>query len=145
IAHETYEIIQALTGAAIAGLCLYRHHTGWPEKQSLNGTLALASTWMLVLGPATESCTYIIMAPVLAASVVKALYDSAWSWRKTMPFAGCGFFALAIVLGTLPHAGDWHSWGMHPVGGLLFLAYLLTEPRPRVQETEGQFPLPAAA
>jgi alpha-1,2-mannosyltransferase len=145
VSREAYEIFEAFSGLAVAGLCWHRQRAGWPEKESLNGALALTCTWMLILGPASESCTYILLAPVLAASLVKALNESGGSWRRHLLYASCAFFLVAVCLGTLPGAALWHSWGLHPIGGLLYMAYLLTEPRPRLDAAVARMPLASAA
>lgn len=130
IARLTYEGVQVLSGAAVALLCWGRQRSGWPERQLLNSTLALGTVWMMLLGPATESCTFILLAPSLAWSFVEVRCARGWRWRRGFLFASGGLFLLAVLAGAFPNAAQLHALGMHPLGTLCYLFYLLTEPRP---------------
>jgi alpha-1,2-mannosyltransferase len=122
-----YQVFQVLSGAALAVLCWNRQRAGWPEKQSLNATLALASAWMLLLGPSTESCTFILLAPALAWSLLEAILDPGLTPRRCLLFGSGGLFLAAVVMGAFPNAVRLHSLGVHPLATLLYLLYLLTE------------------
>jgi hypothetical protein len=126
-----YEVFQVLSGAAVALVCWRRQRLGWPDNHLLTNTLALAAVWMLLLGPATESCTFILLAPSLAWSFVEVMREPGWRWRRSLLFACGGLFLSAVVLGAFPQALQVHSLGLHPLATLLYLVYLLTEPQPR--------------
>jgi hypothetical protein len=144
ISRPVYEVLQVLGGVAVAALCWFRQRSGWPEKQSLNGTLALVTAWMMLLGPATESCTFILMAPSLAWYFLEVLRDPRLTWRRGLLFASGGLFFFSALVGGSPKALEWHSLGLHPIATLLFVFYLLTETRPRLVDTASQS-LPALA
>ncbi len=59
----TYRVLQVASGCACAVVCVLGQWRGQPLRQVLASALALGSCWMLLLGPATESATYILLAP----------------------------------------------------------------------------------
>ena len=49
------------------------------QRELLTAVVALAACWMMLLGPATESCTYILLAPTLAWAVLESwLVPRSW-------------------------------------------------------------------
>jgi hypothetical protein len=69
---RTYLILELSTAAGIALLCLIGRLRQLPIPMLLAFTLSLACCWMTVLGPATESATYILLAPALAWGLILA-------------------------------------------------------------------------
>jgi hypothetical protein len=72
---QTYLIIELAGGFAIALTCLFAQYRKMPEALWLGFTFSLACCWMVVLGPATESATYILLAPTLAFGLVMSMAD----------------------------------------------------------------------
>jgi Glycosyltransferase family 87 len=130
ISRGAYEVFQVVAGAAVAGLCWYRQRQGWPTDRLLSSTLALTTTWMLLLGPTSESCTFIMLAPALAWAFAEARRSGGWSARRGLLLASGAFFFTAMLMGIFPRAVNLHSLGVHPIATLFFLAYLLTERHP---------------
>jgi hypothetical protein len=83
--------------------------------------------WMLLLGPSTESCTFILLAPALAWSCLEAIREPGLSWRRCLLYGSGGLFLAAVAMGAFPSAVRLHSLGIHPLATLLYLLYLLTE------------------
>jgi hypothetical protein len=129
IDHATYQVIEVLSGAGLAVLCWYRQRRGWSEGQLLTAVLALATTWMLLLGPATESSTFALLAPSLAWCLVEVIRNPGWSPRRGLLFGSSSLFLVAVAAGAFPSATRMHALGAHPLATLLFLLYLLSEPR----------------
>ena len=131
VTRSAYELFQVMSGAALAGLCWFRQRRGWPTKECLNSTIALAAAWMLLLGPATESCTFILLAPSLAWSAVELSGLKSWHWRHGLLLGKLRvLFGVAVFFGAFPNAAQLHALGVHPLAALLYTFYLLTEPRP---------------
>ncbi len=82
---RTYLIIELITGAVIALLCLIARLRRLPIPLLMGFTLSLAVCWMTALGPATESATYILLAPPIA-----------WGLLEKNRFLRSGY---ALVLG----------------------------------------------
>ncbi len=122
---QVYLAIQLLGAAGIAGLCVAAHRRGWPQRTLLPLLLSLGCCWMTVLGPATEGCTYMLLAPPLAWALLQAwLEPTTWSRRA----------GLLLIAGLLlfDQVSIWFPWGrairdlaMQPLAGSLFLAYLV--------------------
>jgi hypothetical protein len=67
---QTYLIIELATAMLIALACLIACYRKMPIELWLANTLSLACCWMVVMGPATESATYILLAPAVAWGIV---------------------------------------------------------------------------
>jgi hypothetical protein len=119
--------VQLLAGLGVLGLCwLHARRTSDPRQQ-LTMTFLLFATWVVLFGPATETCTYVIIAPAIAWTLVEEFSRrSAWG-------VCCFLIASLLLMGPLitdfagpvvRHFANEH--GSQPVGASLFLAYLLT-------------------
>jgi hypothetical protein len=69
---RAYQGVELAAAAVIAAATLLGRWRGRPEPWLLAMTLALACCWMTALGPATESSTYVLLAPVVAWTLVQA-------------------------------------------------------------------------
>jgi hypothetical protein len=94
---------------------------GRGQRPLLVTVLALGCCWMTLFGPATESCTYILLAPSLAWALLDA-----WS-RPNGQALRAGLLA-SFVLFTVTEAAVWfpgvrsfHALGPHPLAALIFL------------------------
>lgn len=125
-----YMALQVLAGAGIAALCWRRRRLGWPPRALLTATFGLSVAWMMLLGPATESSSFVLLAPSLAWSVVAALQTRTWDVRRVGLGISCALFAAAVLLGGFSNAMKIHALGMHSWASLLYFAYLLAEERP---------------
>jgi alpha-1,2-mannosyltransferase len=140
--YRWYRLLQAAAGAGVAALCLYRQQRGWPERALLTSTLALTTGWMLLLGPAPESCTFILLAPSLAWAGLAALTPPRLSCGLLLILASAAVYLLAMIGGWLPHSTEIHSKGLHPCATLLWVVYLLQERCPATAAEEGLQPRP---
>jgi hypothetical protein len=132
ISRAGYLLIQIAGGALVAFVCWRRQRAGWPTAALLTATLALTTAWMMLLGPATESSSFILLAPSFAWSVLEALQEPAPGRRRLLLWGSCVCFVLAIALGGFMATVRIHSLGVHVWGSIFYFAYLLTEPRPAV-------------
>jgi alpha-1,2-mannosyltransferase len=129
ISRNVYMLVQVAAGAAIAVLCWHRQRAGWSEQTLLTSTLALVTAWMMLLGPATESSSFVLLAPSFAWSVVEALQASDGCSRRGLLWASCVLFAVAVLLGGFSTTVKIHALGVHSWASLLYFVYLLTESR----------------
>jgi hypothetical protein len=72
IRQQTYLMIELVVAAAIAASCIAGRFRKMPRSQLIGFAFSLGVCWMTVFGPATESATYILLAPTLAWSIVIA-------------------------------------------------------------------------
>jgi hypothetical protein len=122
-----YPLLQVAAGLGCAALCLAARRRRWPPRRLLTLLTGLACCWMTVVGPSVESCTFVLLAPSLAAALVLAGDGPAPACRRGALFAGYGLFLLA-------HVAGWFSWGkavtnlgVQPLAALVFLACLVAE------------------
>ena len=116
IRESVYVGLQLLTAAGIAAVCVAGRVKSWPMDRLLSGLFSLVCCWMVLLGPATESPTYALMAP---AVVMAAIQGAGPKWLR-----GIAIFSLAMLLAGfainsfVPHKDMFAI--VQPVGTLLF-------------------------
>jgi hypothetical protein len=129
-----YSLIQVGAGAAVALLCIWGTWKNWKSERLLMGLFFLVSAWMTLCGPATESHTYLLLAPALVLAVVQ-------SFHELQSTVLCTLLAIAYALQLvnhdsrtlyLFHLGQRWVFAAQPLSALLFLSYcvfwLLNEP-----------------
>jgi hypothetical protein len=123
---RAYALVQAALAAGCALLCLTVRWRGWPRRQVLLTALTLATAWMMLCGPATESSTYVFLAPALAWSLVRARPDGWPALGRHLAEHGCGLLLLCVLAGLTAQTASFHALGLHPLGVVLFVAgYLI--------------------
>jgi hypothetical protein len=117
ISLSTYQFIQVAGGAACAALCVALRLRGDETRHVLMSVLALAVCWMLLLGPATESATFILFAPALAWGLL------GWTGTaRVLAFASAAVLVACVLAGVLPGTNKLHGLGGHPIAVMLFVA-----------------------
>jgi hypothetical protein len=124
ISPNAYMAVQVLSGAAVGAVCLLGRLRHWSPERLFVTMLSLVCAWMMLCGPATESCTYVILAPAVTLALVSAL-------SRPMPVAMrslivASFALLVIAQGVESFLGlrDTISVkALHPLGTLLFVIY----------------------
>lgn len=127
LSRTVYTLLQVLAGAGIAVLCWHRQRYGWSEQRLLTSALALVSVWMMLLGPATESSSFILLAPSLAWSIVEALQRKDRTARHGLLWGACAIFFVAVVVGGITQMWRLHEAGVHAWGSLCYFVYLLSD------------------
>ncbi len=80
---------------------------------------------MTVFGVATESCTYMLLAPTCAWGVLQGrLAHRSWLVQGLLG-ASFGLFLIAQVANWFKGVADFHALGVQPLAGSLVLAGLL--------------------
>jgi hypothetical protein len=128
-----YTVIQLSAAAGIAALCLLARRAGWPQRQLLTSLLAWGCCWMLLLGPATESCTYILLAPSLAWATLDGFTGSRPLGARLILGGSLALFGVSLVANWFPIATAVHSLGPQPLGALCFAGYLAWTDFPRLR------------
>ncbi len=128
ISHFTYQVIQLLMAGVVAGLCWWHKRAAADARGTLHWTLELSCGWMTVLGPATESCTYILLAPVLSWRLLQARLGNSSSILSTLLTTSYCLFLIAAIANWFPRSSHLHALGLQPLGGLLLLGIILIFP-----------------
>jgi hypothetical protein len=136
--HQIWQALQFVGGLLMAMLVIGLRLRKEPETKTLVRILGLACCWMLVLGPATEGCTYVLLAPSLAWAAVESFRTSRRKDEGQRPALGRwlrrGVLLLAVGLLLTASAAPWfpggkqiHLLGPHPLAGSLALGCFLVD------------------
>jgi hypothetical protein len=83
--------------------------------------------WMSLAGPATESSTYVLIAPLLAWAVVEAAARPGWRRWLTGAIAGLFVVAATAVWFPRPVADAVATTGIQPLAALLLTLLVVIE------------------
>ena len=121
-----YFVIQILGGGVIAALCFLGRLKNWSNDRLFTLIFTLVCCWMLLLGPATESSTYILLAPAVSLAAVEAFSRPFPRWMRaliatvlTILIGGAAFIAFA------GRRRDLWSMSVQQIGTVLFAVFAL--------------------
>lgn len=126
LSENGYRALQVLCGGAIAIFCGLSSRWGWTREKRLAGTFLLCCLWIILLGPATESYTYAILAPAISLGLVAAFLFNTVLWMRLLATSAFALLLLAQV-----RSSFFHTWGgasilaLRPLAALVFLVYVL--------------------
>jgi hypothetical protein len=125
ISRDVYLGLQLAAAAGVAALCLAGRLAGWPRRRLLTALLALGTCWMLLCGPATESSTYNLLAPVLAWAVVEAWTVERSVAARYLTLTSFGLLTLTQMACWFPVGKRVHALGVQPAATLLLATALV--------------------
>jgi hypothetical protein len=123
--HRAYLVTQLAAGAVMAVLCIAARRAGWPRARLLLLLFALACCWMTLLGPATESCTHILLAPTLAWALFDAWQTRRWSLPAVLIGGSYALFLACQLVVWFPIGRAVHTLGLQPLAVLFLLTAIL--------------------
>jgi hypothetical protein len=126
ISPQRFLLIELLAGLGVLGLCLLHARQTTDRLQQLTRFFQLFSVWVVLFGPATETCTYAILAPALAWALIDAFgRPVSWGRRVTLVVSLLltGPCVTDFLGSTVRNFANEH--GSQPVGALLFAGYLV--------------------
>src|SRR6185437_12172035 len=89
-------------------------------RETLFAVLAMATAWMLLLGPAPESCTYVLAAPSMGAWLIHTA-DGRNRPAHSLAVAGYGLLIVCVIAGTYsPTIRLYQASGLQPLGVILY-------------------------
>jgi hypothetical protein len=120
-----YTLIQLGTGAGLALFCIWGKWRYWRTERVLGALFFLGSIWMVLCGPATESHTYLLLAPALVLGLVQSFYRWHPAWLRALV---CATYVLQFVYHITKTSYLFHlkaQWihSAQPISALLFLGY----------------------
>jgi Glycosyltransferase family 87 len=125
IGTQGYLGIQLGTAAGCAVLCVVARWAGFAKTQLLTTVLALGTCWMMLCGPATESASFVQLAPALAWAVVSACRDRWPLVLRWLPVVSFALFMVGVLAGLTTFTAKIHALGVQPLATLvLSLAYV---------------------
>jgi len=123
---KVYSLVQLGSAGALALFCAGQTLRGWAKNRVLIGLFCLVSIWMTLCGPATESYTYLILAPAIVLALVQAFDGHQPAPLRILVFAAYILQLLAVTRASfLPHFKPFWALSVLPFSALLFLAYSL--------------------
>ncbi len=126
VAPTIYRLIQLGTAAALALFCAIQTSKGWATHRVLVGLFCLASIWMTLCGPATESYTYILLAAPTILALVQSFNAYQPAWLRAWVSAAFALQLLAVTRASfLPHCKTFWALSIQPLSALVFLGYCL--------------------
>jgi hypothetical protein len=124
ISPRVYTCIQLGAAGALAVLCAVQGWRGWSKTRILIALFVLVSVWMTLCGPATESYTYLILAPALVLTVVHAYGSCQPLLLRTLVSAAFILqFVAAARASFLPHFKPFWALSIQPLSAVALLLY----------------------
>jgi hypothetical protein len=142
--YRAYQVVQLVLGLTVAAYCGLAWWRGTSERALLHLMFGLSCCWMTVFGPATELCTYGLVAPAIAVLLIEGI-QRRWHWAvQTLAW---GIYALLCI----PVLAGWFDWQrafiippLQPLATLLLFVCLLGTGLSKVR-TRIESPQPLAA
>ena len=125
-----YRLLQLGSAAASAAVVALMRWRGRPIKDVM-GFIAFGGTiWMLGFGPATESCTYSLMGPLLAWSYLDPSRETESRLERFLLLLSIGFFGVALLSVPTGYSCYVEAFGLQPFGAAVLFARMLVSGRP---------------
>ncbi len=138
ISPRTFALMGLVGGLLVLGWCL-RHARCHPEpRQRLTWVFLCFALWTVLVGPATESCTYAVMGPAIAWVLLDAFARPTPTWTRALLIISLVLMGPIVTDLGGPLRNLANSHGSQPIGALLFLGYLLTRRGKMREQGEGR-------
>lgn len=123
-----FAVVEAAAGAAVFGLCLWFARQTTDARARFTRIFELFALWVVLFGPATESCTYVVAGPVIAWRLVEALQTSRTLLQPVALLASLLMMGPAVtdMFGRLVRNFA-NEHGSQPIGALMLLGCVLYE------------------
>ena len=128
ISPHTFLLMGVFGGAASLAVCLRWARRLADPQAVLTRVYQLFAAWAVLFGPATETCSYIILGPAIAWAVVEAFAGAGNTGRRVLLLASLFLMGPSVtdmVGQTLRQMA--YAYAAQPIGAVLFLAHLLTQ------------------
>jgi hypothetical protein len=122
---HVYELVQLATALLLAGTVVRGRQLGWKTNRLVRIAVDLGCCWVILFGPATESCTYTQLAPTLAFAALEAWQDARNTRSRWLIVCVLAAFAASLL-------GVWSPFGRPissvclPAGALLLFGERLS-------------------
>jgi hypothetical protein len=128
LAPQTFALLGAAAGAVVLGLCLLHSRATAEPRERLTHCFMLFAVWAVLFGPATEACTYSVMAPAVAWALVDA-FRRRTGWGIRLLLAASLLMMEPLGTDTFGQAARTfaNSHGLQPLGALLFVGCMLAD------------------
>ena len=126
ISQQAYHAIQLVGAFALAVTCAFGRWKEWPAKRMAVIVLSLGSCWMLLCGPASESATYVVLAPAVVLGLMDAFGRPIPVVLRGLVVGAYGLMVTALAMNSFLHlpkipATKW----VQPMAAVLFTIYVV--------------------
>jgi hypothetical protein len=125
-----YLALQMASGTALAAWIGWMRWRGVSPSELIRVVAISSIVWMLGFGPATESCTYSLMGPVLAWAWLDPARRDESRLERILLLTSSGLFAVALASVVTPHSRFVEAIGLQPIGTALMFVRFLVSGRP---------------
>lgn len=124
---SVYKALQVLGGGLIALYVVVGRWRHWTPERIYAGLFTLGCLWMILLGPATENYTYVLLGPAAAFALVQSLTEHRPPWLRALMAAAFALLLFAVARNSFLPKLNHIPWmlALQPVAALLFLGYAL--------------------
>jgi Glycosyltransferase family 87 len=116
---ELYQSLQLAAAGFVAAVGVLGRWARWPKQTIVHSLLLLGCCWLILFGPATESCTYILLAPGTAWALVDAFVFRRSLWTRMILVLVFGLCLTNSIANWFPDARLW-CFPLLPLAALLF-------------------------
>ena len=128
VTEAIYRVIQLGSAAAIAFLCFWGRWKNWPRERLIAAAFSLGCVWMLLCGPATESVTYIMLAPALIFALLQACATRVpWPRRSLLLLSFAILIAALTVNAFVRLKKSPLTMSPQPLSALVFAGYAVMQ------------------
>ena len=122
ISQQAYKAVQLLSGAGAAAVCVWGRWKQWPRERLTIAAFSLGCAWMLLCGPATESVTYIMLAPPLVLALMHAYAVPLPRAMRALVTLSYAVFTVALIMDAFLKRSP-GSMSVQAIATVLFLVY----------------------
>jgi hypothetical protein len=128
LSHRTFALMGLASGLVVFGLCRLCAWTTADVRERLTRTFVLFAIWVVLVGPATETCTYVVVAPAIAWSIVDLFRRPAPAALRWLLIASLVLMGPAVTDFVGPAVRNFaNAHGSQTIGALIYLVYLLAQ------------------
>lgn len=123
----TYRLVQVAAGAVLAGIILWQRRHGVPRPTLLLHAASLGCCWIALFGPATETSTLMLMAPLLAQAVLPE--PGRPRWVRALGIVSYVLYSAALAALAFPQSVHRPviATGIQPLASLLLTVTVLAD------------------
>jgi hypothetical protein len=128
ISAQAFALLGLGAGVVVLGLCLLSVRQDTNQRLRLTWMLNMFSIWVVLFGPATEACTYVVMSPVVAWALLDAWRrGSGWLFGTLLVVSLCMMGPMATDMFGASVRVFANAYAIQPAGAILFFGVLLAE------------------
>jgi hypothetical protein len=130
VSESAYAAFQLLAAAALAALIWRQKRGDVALRDSLASLFLLGCVWMLLLGPATENQTYVVLAPAACLLAVESFALPHSRLTRCLSLAAFALLLAAVARNSFaPHVKGPISMAIQPAAAMVLLPAILTSTR----------------